>query len=143
YVYRASSGSGLPSVAAASDGFAARRLVQCSAFGIKFDSIADGLLVPSVLAWLLLLDPSSLLDHKALSATWLGLTYASLAVGLICFRRFAILRLRSSKFAAFGLYGLVVDAFVTGGYEPALFYVAFALGIVSFADTLLFPFSVS
>ena len=120
----------------AGDGFVARRLGQSSAFGARFDSIVDGILGPSVLAWLLLLEPHALLDHKALTAAWLGTTYASLALGLIRFHRFANLHLYSSKVGAVVQYAFIVDAFVTGAYEPTLFYMAVGVGLLSSLETL-------
>jgi phosphatidylglycerophosphate synthase len=119
------------------DGFLARRLGLGSAFGARFDSIADGLIGPSVLVWLLLLKPGVVLDHWVLFATWIGLTYASMAVGLARFHRFANLHLYSSKVAAIAQYAFIVDAFVTSAYSPALLYLAAGLGIASSTETLV------
>lgn len=119
------------------DGYVARRLGQTSAFGSKFDSIADSLLGPSAIAWLLLLEPRAVLDHKLLAATWVAVTYGSLVVGLAKFRRMTNLHLQSSRIAAVFQYAFLVQAFVAPPYEPVLLYAAAALGIVSSLETLL------
>ena len=119
------------------DGVVARRLHVSSRFGSTLDSIADGVLAPSAIAWLLLLQPAALLDHRAIAVTWFALTYASLAVGLIKFRRFANLHLQSSRIACVFQYAFVVGALAAPPYEPVLFYAAAALGILSSLETLL------
>lgn len=119
------------------DGFVARRLKMHSAFGSKFDSIADGLITPSAVAWLLLLQPAALLDHRTITLTWFALTYASLGVGLVKFRRFANLHLQSSRIACVFQYAFVVDALAAPPYEPVLLYAAASLGIVASLETLV------
>ena len=118
------------------DGFVARRLKVSSPFGSKLDSIADGLLMPSAVAWLLLLQPAALLDHRVLALAWFALTYASLGIGLVKFRRFANLHLQSSRIACVFQYALVVDALAVPPYEPVLLYAAASLGIASSLETL-------
>ena len=86
------------------DGFLARRLGQTSAFGSKFDSIADGILGPSAIAWLLLLKHDVLLDHVVLAATWFVTTYVSLGIGLVRSRRFANFHLQSARIACVAQY---------------------------------------
>jgi phosphatidylglycerophosphate synthase len=119
------------------DGFIARRLGQTSAFGSKFDSVVDGFIAPSAIAWLFLLEPRTLLDHKLLAAAWFAITYASLAVGLVKFRRFANLHLQSARLACVVQYAFLVDAFVAPPCEPALLYAAAAAGIVSSLESLV------
>lgn len=119
------------------DGFVARRLGQTSAFGSKFDSIVDALIGPSAIGWLLLLEPRTILDHKLLAGVWFGLTYTSLAVGLIKHRRVGNLHLQSSRIASVVQYAFLVDVFSTRNYEPVLLYLAIGAGIVSSLETLL------
>ena len=119
------------------DGFVARRLGQTSAFGSKFDSYVDGFIGPSAIAWLLLLHPETLLDHKVLAATWFAITYVSLVVGLAKFRRFANLHLQSARIACVVQYAFLVDAFVAPPCEPALLYAAAGAGIVSSLESLV------
>jgi phosphatidylglycerophosphate synthase len=119
------------------DGFVARRLGQTSAFGSKFDSIVDGFIGPSAIVWLLLLEPRTLLDHKLLAATWFAITYLSLAVGLVKFRRFANLHLQSSRIACVFQYAFLVDAFAAPPVLSALLYAAGGLGILSSLEALV------
>lgn len=119
------------------DGFVARRLHVSSPFGSKLDSIADGLVTPSAVAWLLLLQPEALLDHRVIVLTWFVLTYVSLGVGLVKFRRFANLHLQSSRIACVFQYAFVVHALAAPPYEPVLLYVAAVLGIVASLETLV------
>lgn len=119
------------------DGLVARRLGVSSAFGSKLDSIADGLILPSGVAWLLLLQPDALLDHLALTLAWFALTYASLGVGLVKFRRFANLHLQSARVACVFQYAFVVDALVAPPHERALFYAAAVLGIAASLEALV------
>ena len=45
------------------DGQIARRLHQTTAFGAGFDSLADNILIPSALIWLLILKTEIFLEH--------------------------------------------------------------------------------
>jgi CDP-diacylglycerol--glycerol-3-phosphate 3-phosphatidyltransferase len=119
------------------DGFVARRLRQTSAFGSKFDSIVDGLIGPSALCWLLLLQPAAIRDHLVLAGLWVAVTYASLIVGLVKFRRFANLHLRSARAACVVQYAFLVDAFAAAPYEPVLLYAAAGAGIVASLESLV------
>jgi phosphatidylglycerophosphate synthase len=119
------------------DGFVARRLHQTSTFGSKFDSIVDGMIAPSALCWLLLLEPAPIRDHWLLAACWVAITYTSLTVGLVKFRRFANLHLRSARYACVVQYAFLVDAFVAAPYEPVLLYAAAAAGFVASLESLV------
>jgi phosphatidylglycerophosphate synthase len=119
------------------DGFAARRLGQATAFGSKFDSIVDSTIGPSALCWLLLLEPAALQDHWLLAATWVAVTYASLVVGLVKFRRLANLHLQSARLACVVQYAFLVDAFAAAPYEPILLYAAAGAGIVASLESLV------
>jgi phosphatidylglycerophosphate synthase len=118
------------------DGFAARRLGQATAFGSKFDSVVDSTIGPSALCWLLLLEPAVLHDHWLLAATWVAVTYASLVVGLVKFRRLANLHLQSARLACVVQYAFLVDAFAAAPYEPILLYAAAGAGIVASLESL-------
>jgi CDP-diacylglycerol--glycerol-3-phosphate 3-phosphatidyltransferase len=119
------------------DGYAARRLGRVSAFGSRFDSLVDGLVAPSAIAWLLMLEPEVIRDHLALFGTWFVITYASLGLGLFRHRRFANLHLQSSRIACVAQYAFLVDVFVADSYSTLLVYLAAGLGIYSSAETLL------
>ena len=130
-------GLALAFVTDVADGYAARRLNRASAFGSRFDSLVDGLVAPSAITWLLLLEPEVVRDHLVLFGTWLLVTYSSLALGLLRHRRFANLHLQSSRVACVAQYAFLVDVFVASSYSPLLVYLAAGLGIYSSAETLV------
>lgn len=119
------------------DGYAARRLGKVTPFGSTFDSIVDGLVAPSAIAWLLMLESQVVLDHLVLAGIWVSVTYASLLLGLVRHRRFANLHLQSSRIACVAQYAFLVDVFVEDGYSPILLYLAAGLGIYSSLETLV------
>lgn len=119
------------------DGFVARRFNVISAFGSKFDSLADNLLIPSALIWLAMLRPEVFSDHPVLCAIAIVTYGSSLLVGWIKFRRFANLHLYSKKTAGVLLYLFIVHAFLTGQYSAWLFYVAVGLFILASTEGLL------
>ena len=119
------------------DGYFARRLGRTSSFGSKFDSLVDSLVAPSAIAWLLMLEPEVVLEHKILAGLWVAATYASLVLGLVRHRRFANLHLQSSRLACVAQYAFLVDVFVAPDYSPLLLYIAAALGIYSSLETLV------
>jgi len=130
-------GLGLAFVTDVADGYAARHLNRTSSFGSKFDSVVDGLVAPSAIAWLLMLKPEVVLDHKLLAGVWVTTTYASLVLGLVRHRRFANLHLQSSRIACVAQYVFLVDVFVASSYSPLLLYLAAGLGIYSSVETLV------
>ena len=130
-------GLGLAFLTDVADGFAARRLNRTSSFGSKFDSLVDSLVAPSAIAWLLMLKPEVVLDHKLLAGVWVATTYASLVLGLVRHRRFANLHLQSSRIACVAQYAFLVDVFVASSYSPVLLYLAAGLGIYSSLETLV------
>jgi CDP-diacylglycerol--glycerol-3-phosphate 3-phosphatidyltransferase len=119
------------------DGYLARRLERVSAFGSRFDSIVDGTVAPSAIAWILLLQPEVVTDHILLAAVWFLATYASLVVGLVRHRRFANLHLQSSRIACVAQYAFLVDVFVASSYSTLLLYLAAVLGTYSSVETLV------
>jgi phosphatidylglycerophosphate synthase len=119
------------------DGYLARRLKQESARGARLDSLADNLLLISAAVWIELLHPEILSDNPALITAAGCLYLASLAVGLVKFRRLGNLHLYSSKAAGGFLYSFAVITLVTGAYEPLLLWLAAAAFMVSSAETLL------
>ena len=130
-------GLALAFVTDVADGYAARRLNRTSAFGSRFDSLVDGIVGPSAIAWLLLLEQEVVRDHLLLFGIWFLVTYSSLALGLLRHRRFANLHLQSSRVACVAQYAFLVDVFVAPSYSPLLLYLAAGLGIYSSAETLV------
>jgi CDP-diacylglycerol--glycerol-3-phosphate 3-phosphatidyltransferase len=130
-------GLALAFVTDVADGYAARRLNRTSAFGSKFDSLVDGIVAPSAIAWLLMLEPEVVRDHLLLFCVWFLVTYASLGLGLLRHRRFANLHLQSSRIACVAQYAFLADVFVASSYSPLLVHLAAGLGIYSSAETLV------
>lgn len=125
------------------DGMLARWLEQTSAFGSKFDSLADNLLIPSVAAWMLMLYPGIWNDHAAIILLALGIYAASMLTGLVKFRRFANLHLHLSRAGALVQLIFVIHAMLTGDYNRPLFYLSIGLFILSSSETLLLMLSQS
>ncbi len=111
------------------DGRAARRSGRQSRHGARLDAIADSVLLVSAAAWLQVLHPEILHDNGALLATTAAVYAASIAAGLITFRRLVDPRQLSAKVAGGMLYGFALITLMTGAYEPLLLRVA-ALALV-------------
>ena len=119
------------------DGILARRLGQVSEFGSKLDSFADNLLKPSVVAWLLILEPEIFSEHPIELLAAVGLYAASVTVGLIKFKRFGNLHLYSGKVGSYVQYIFIFSALIFPGYNPLLFYLAVGMFILSNSEALL------
>jgi|GEM_PF-816723 len=100
------------------DGFLARRWRAESAWGSRFDSIADLLMFASGLAWLALLRPEFVRAYALPLALWLGIGTIAYTVGWIRLRRVADVHLYSAKVANF--LGFWLAAWVLAiGVPPA------------------------
>jgi cardiolipin synthase (CMP-forming) len=119
------------------DGYLARRLHQCTEFGAKFDSLADNLLIPSALGWLIMFRPVVLQDHVAVSAVAFGTYVCSLAIGWMKFRQFGNLHLYLSKISGVLQYVSIIDTFLGGYYNQWLFYFTVSLFFLSSLETLI------
>jgi cardiolipin synthase (CMP-forming) len=119
------------------DGVLARRLGQVSELGSKLDSLADNLLKPSVLAWLLILVPEILANH-AIELLAAGVAYAAtITIGLVRFKRFGNLHLYSGKVGSVVQYVFIFHALVFTGYEQTLFYLAVGMFLFSSMEAIL------
>ncbi len=126
--------AGLTDVA---DGYLARRWRQVSAFGARFDSVADHTLLISMVVWLFWYQRPLFNDHPAMMAIVLSLGLLALVIGLLKFRRFANLHIYSAKFAGVMTYTMVVHAFLTGSYHPILFTLAWSASVLSATESIL------
>ena len=118
------------------DGIAARKLNLLSAFGSKFDSLADNLLQPSVLAWLWILKPAVFFDYPGLWLAAIGVYFTSLAVGLLKFKRFGNLHLYSSRYGSILMIVFAVYTFLAPQYSVLLLILALTSSIISSSETL-------
>lgn len=119
------------------DGELARRLRMVTTFGAVFDSLADNLLLPSAAIWLVLLRPTFILDHPVATAVPIATYAASIAVGLIRFRRFGNLHRRSSKWAGAVLYLFAMQVLLFDTYSPVIFWLSVAMFEFSSLETLM------
>ena len=119
------------------DGFLARRLDAVSAWGSRFDSISDGLMFASGLAWIVMLRPDFAREQTVPLAIWVGIGAAAYLVGWIRFRRLADVHLWSAKAANFLGFLFVAWLLVFGTYAPAFFYFVIGVCILAATETLL------
>ena len=119
------------------DGYVARKTNQTSSLGSAIDSLADNILIFSMVPWLLLLRSEIFTNHLVLSLVAISLGLASFLTGLIKFRRIANLHLYSAKI--FGLAGhmFVIHALLWGGYNVVLFYLTISLFMLSSIEALI------
>lgn len=119
------------------DGWLARRSGRVSKFGSQLDSVADMLLVGSILAWLAMLHPALFRRHGVVLLAWAALGALVLAVGWLRFRRVANLHLYSAKAAGFVGYVFAAWVIVFDGYPTALFVLAIGLAFAGTIESLL------
>lgn len=119
------------------DGFLARRRGRSTVFGSRLDTVADLLVLGSVLVWFEMLEPSLYRDQTLPLAVWMGIGMAGLLVGRVRFGVWGDLHLLSTKAGAFLGYIFSVHLFVYGGYSRPLFWLAVGVSILSSVEALL------
>lgn len=123
------------------DGFLARRLNLQSEFGSQFDSLADNILGPSAVIWLLMLEPSVYLENKVISLVGIFLYLVMMVVAWTKFRRFADLHLYSSKVSATLLIVFEAHTFIFEGYNQDLFLIVVSISILSLIELFILFFT--
>lgn len=118
------------------DGYLARRWNAESELGSRLDTIGDHLVLFSMMAWVVLLEPGFIQAEGGLIILWLGLWLGALAFGWVKFRRFANLHLYSSKAAVLLAVVFMIHLFLVDGYSQLFFYVAAAVGVASSLEML-------
>jgi phosphatidylglycerophosphate synthase len=119
------------------DGYLARRWDAQTAWGSRFDSIADLLMVASGLAWVVMLRPEFVRRHVVLLLVWVGLGAAAYTIGWIRFRRIADVHLYSAKAANFLGFWFVAYLLTFDDYPLAAFYVVIGVCLLASLETLL------
>jgi phosphatidylglycerophosphate synthase len=119
------------------DGPVARRTGRSSRYGSQLDSVADILLMGSIVAWMAWLHPVFFRDNFLPLLAWAVIGVAALMVTLVRFGRLGNLHLYSAKTAGVVAYLFAVWLFVSGGYHPAFFRLAVGLAILGATETLL------
>jgi cardiolipin synthase (CMP-forming) len=119
------------------DGFLARRWDAQTAWGSRFDSIADLLMFASGLAWVVMLRPEFVQRHVVLLLLWAGLGAAAYTIGWLRFRRIADVHLYSAKAANFLGFWFVAYLLTFDDYPPVAFYVVIGVCLLAALETLL------
>lgn len=119
------------------DGPVARMTGRASRFGSQLDSVADILLMGSILVWMAWLYPEFFSDNAAPLLVWAGVGVVALVATLLRFGRLGDLHLYSAKTAGVVCYLFAIWLFLTGGYHPLFFALAVGLAILGAAETLL------
>jgi cardiolipin synthase (CMP-forming) len=119
------------------DGPVARLTRRSSRIGSQLDSVADILLMGSIVLWLIWLHPAFFRANAVPLLIWIGIGSIALLVTFVRFGRLGDLHLYSAKAAGVMGYVFVVWLFLTGQHNPALFAVAVGLAILGATETLL------
>jgi phosphatidylglycerophosphate synthase len=133
----------LAGISDAIDGFLARRSGAADVRGSRIDSLADNLILPSAIVWLLMLRWPVVAANLWLVVGCACTYLASLTVGLLRFHRLGDLHLWSSKLAGVLLYLLAINILVLPEHSTALLYVAGTAFFVSSAETLVVQLTAS
>jgi phosphatidylglycerophosphate synthase len=119
------------------DGPVARWTGRASPYGSQLDSLADILLMGSIIAWIAWLHPAFFRDNLAPLLVWVVIGVAAVVATWVRLRRIGNLHLYSAKVAGVVGYVFAVWLFVLGDYSPLFFAVAVGLAIVASTETLL------
>ncbi|MFC1936561.1 CDP-alcohol phosphatidyltransferase family protein [Chloroflexota bacterium] len=119
------------------DGYFARRLDLVSDFGSQFDSIADHLIGPSAIIWLVMLDPGVFTNNWLIFSIAVLLYLTRLVFGALKFKRFANMHLYTSKIYSGIQFVFLVVTFLMEGYWPPFFYFLVGFFILSVLEALI------
>jgi phosphatidylglycerophosphate synthase len=119
------------------DGYLARRWKAQSAWGSRFDSIADLAMFVSGLVWITILRPDFVAANAAPLALWVAIGVAGYAVAWARFRRVADVHLYSAKAANF--LGFWFGAYLLALGEPPapVFQVVLGVCLLASVETLI------
>jgi phosphatidylglycerophosphate synthase len=119
------------------DGYLARRWKAQSAWGSRFDSIADLAMFVSGLVWITILRPDFVAANAAPLALWVAIGVAGYAVAWARFRRIADVHLYSAKAANF--LGFWFGAYLLALGEPPapVFHVVIGVCLLASVETLI------
>lgn len=119
------------------DGYFARRMDMVTEFGSKFDSLADHLLGPSAIAWVVILEPEVFTDNAIPFIVAVSTYLLRNLVGWIKFRRLGNLHLYTGKFAGGVLFFFLAHTFLFEGYSQYLFYFLVSIFTLGMLEGLL------
>ena len=119
------------------DGFIARKLNMVTVLGAKLDSLADDVVLISVIAWIFMLRREIVTDHALLVLAGIGGYGFTLLVSWWKFRQFGSnLHLYSHKASSVMGYLFLIHAFLFGSYHHGLFYLVIGVFIVAQVETI-------
>ena len=119
------------------DGWIARKLNMVTALGAKLDSLADDLVLISVIGWVFMLRREIVTDHMFLVLAGIGGYGLTMLLSWWKFRQFGSnLHLYSHKASAVMGYLFLAHAFLFCGYHHGLFYVVIGLFILAQIETI-------
>ncbi len=119
------------------DGPVARATGRSSPRGAQLDSLADLILMVSIVAWIAWLQPGFFRENLIPFAVWGVIGVASIVATWVRFGRVGNLHLYSAKAAGVVAYVFVVWLFVLGDYNRWLFAVAIGMATLAATETLL------
>jgi cardiolipin synthase (CMP-forming) len=119
------------------DGPLARSSGRTTALGGQLDSIADILLMASIVLWMAWLHPGFFRDNLVPLAVWATIGLAAILATWLRFGRIGNLHLYSAKAAGVVGYVFVVWLFVLGDYSRTYFAMAIGLAMLASTETLL------
>jgi phosphatidylglycerophosphate synthase len=119
------------------DGAVARRSGGVTRFGSQLDSVADMLIITSMVIWLRMLRPEFFRMYATPILIWATLGIATLILGWIRFRRVGDVHLWSAKVA--GVLGYLFTVYMLTFDRPAapFFWIAIGAAFVSAGETLI------
>ena len=119
------------------DGLIARKFNMVTALGAKLDSLADDLMLMSVIGWVFILRRDIVTDHAFLVLAAIGGYGATMLMSWWKFQQFGSnLHLYSHKASAVMGYLFLIHAFLFGGYHHGLFYLVIGIFILAQIETI-------
>jgi cardiolipin synthase (CMP-forming) len=121
------------------DGLLARLLNQKSKLGDQLDSLADHLLFPSIVVWLVILRPAVYRSHRILGLVTVCAYLITIAIGLIRSGRFGGVHLFFAKLLGLVGYTFAVTTLLIGP-SPVLYFMTVVLVLLFSIETSVYHF---
>ena len=119
------------------DGLIARKFNMVTALGAKLDSLADDLMLMSVIAWAFMLRREIVTDHMFLVLAGDGGYGLTMLLSWWKFQQFGSnLHLYTHKASAVMGYLFLIHAFLFDGYHHGLFYLVIGVFILAQVETI-------
>ena len=118
------------------DGLFARKLKQETKLGAKLDSIADNLILVSVIIWIFMLAPEIFFENKIFLSIAIVLEITALALSFIIKKRLAEFHFISNKADAGVGFAFFTHAFIFS-YNRIFLYVLIFVSIISSLEKII------